>query len=80
MRFSSQSDFRALTVRDLLELSAEEPLDESRLCGVLGDVSDCARRNNIDREVDASLSGGESKRIEIANRYWQEKFEDHGVR
>ncbi|MCH1983489.1 energy-coupling factor ABC transporter ATP-binding protein [Ruminococcus sp. OA3] len=63
--FQQPVRFKALTVRDLLELSAEEPLDEARLCGVLGDVGLCAQEY-IDREVDANLSGGESKRIEIA--------------
>ena len=52
-------------MRDLVELAAGEPIDETRLCAYLSDVGLCAK-NYIDREVNASLSGGEIKRIEIA--------------
>lgn len=52
-------------MRDLLELANEEKLSEDKLCGMLATVGLCAQEY-IDREVDASLSGGESKQIEIA--------------
>ena len=63
--FQQPVRFKGLTVRDLLELSAEGRLSESELCGMLGKVGLCAEEY-IDREMNASLSGGESKRIEIA--------------
>lgn len=40
-------------------------LSEQQLCAALSDVGLCAR-DYVDREVNASLSGGEIKRIEIA--------------
>ncbi len=63
--FQQPVHFKGLTVRDLLELSAQGSLDESALCGLLGKVGLCTREY-IDRPVDSSLSGGEIKRIEIA--------------
>ena len=57
--------FKGLTVRDLMELASEQPLSEDKLCEILGKVGLCTKEY-IDREVDASLSGGEIKRIEIA--------------
>ena len=56
---------KGVTVRDLLEIAAGEVLSEEDMCSVLGKVGLCAR-DYVDRPVDASLSGGESKRIEIA--------------
>lgn len=64
--FQQPVRFKGLSVRDLLELSTEEKLEEHQLCGMLSTVGLCAQEY-IDREVDASLSGGESKRIEIAS-------------
>ena len=58
--------FKGLTVRDLVELAAGGSLSEQQLCGYLSDVGLCAM-DYIDREVNASLSGGEIKRIEIAS-------------
>lgn len=63
--FQQPVRFKGLTVRDLLELAAGESLTESDLCGLLGQVGLCTR-SYFDREVNASLSGGEIKRIEIA--------------
>lgn len=63
--FQQPVRFKGLTVRDLLELAAQRSLSESELCEVLGKVGLCAHEY-IDRVVDASLSGGEAKRIEIA--------------
>ena len=63
--FQQPVRFKGVTVRDLLEIAAGETLEEDELCSVLGKVGLCAR-DYVDRPVDASLSGGESKRIEIA--------------
>ncbi len=63
--FQQPVRFKGLTVRDLLEMSAECRLKEEKVCELLGEVGLCAREY-MDREADASLSGGESKRIEIA--------------
>lgn len=64
--FQQPVRFKGLTVRDLLELSAGETLKEEILCGYLGKVGLCANEY-IGRELNASLSGGEIKRIEIAS-------------
>ena len=63
--FQQPVRFKGLTVRDLLELAAGDSLSEQELCTILGQVGLCAQ-DYADRQVDASLSGGESKRIEIA--------------
>ncbi len=63
--FQQPVRFKGVTVRDLLELAAEEKLSEEKICGILGEVGLCSQEY-IDRSVDAGLSGGESKRIEIA--------------
>lgn len=64
--FQQPVRFKGLAVRDLLELAAGRPLSELELCDLLGKVGLCAQEY-IDRELDASLSGGEIKRIEIAS-------------
>lgn len=63
--FQQPVHFKGITVRDLLELSCEGKLNEDELCALLGQVGLCAKEY-IDREMNNSLSGGESKRIEIA--------------
>lgn len=63
--FQQPVRFKGLTVRDLLEISAERSLTSSEICSILSEVGLCGREY-MDREADASLSGGESKRIEIA--------------
>jgi len=63
--FQQPVRFKGLTVRDLLEMAAGETLSEDALCGLLGNVGLCASEY-VDREMNASLSGGEIKRIEIA--------------
>ena len=57
--------FKGLTVIDLLRIAACKNLTVSQACAYLSSVGLCAR-DYIDREVNASLSGGELKRIEIA--------------
>ncbi|HIZ56772.1 MAG TPA: ATP-binding cassette domain-containing protein [Firmicutes bacterium] len=63
--FQQPVRFKGLTVQDLVELAAGKPMQEMELCHYLRDVGLCAR-DYIHREVNASLSGGEIKRIEIA--------------
>jgi len=63
--FQQPVRFKGLTVRDLLELAGGGRLREEQLCAILSRVGLCAREY-MDREVDAALSGGEIKRIEIA--------------
>lgn len=63
--FQQPVRFKGLTVRSLLELAAGEKLGEDELCGLLGKVGLCANEY-MDREMNAGLSGGEIKRIEIA--------------
>lgn len=64
--FQQPVRFKGLTVRDLLELASGRALDDAHLCDLLGKVGLCANEY-VDRELNASLSGGESKRIEIAS-------------
>ena len=64
--FQQPPRFKGMRVRDLLELAAgREGLTHDEECQFLTRVGLCAA-DYIDREVDASLSGGEVKRIEIA--------------
>lgn len=64
--FQQPVRFKGITVRDMLELAAGGKLNEAALCALLGKVGLCANEY-IDRDIDASLSGGEAKRIEIAS-------------
>lgn len=57
--------FKGIHVIDLLRLASGRELTVSAACEFLSAVGLCAR-DYIDREVNASLSGGELKRIEIA--------------
>lgn len=57
--------FKGIHVIDLLRLASGRELTVSAACEYLSAVGLCAR-DYIDREVNASLSGGELKRIEIA--------------
>ena len=63
--FQQPPRFKGMTVRRLLSLAAGEELDEKTCCNLLSSVGLCAMEY-IDREADATLSGGEMKRIEIA--------------
>lgn len=63
--FQQPVRFKGLSVRDLMELAAGSTMNEAELCGLLGKVGLCAEEY-IGREMNASLSGGEAKRIEIA--------------
>jgi len=63
--FQQPVRFKGIRVKDLITLAAGRKLNTSEACEYLSTVGLCAR-DYIDREVDASLSGGELKRIEIA--------------
>ena len=63
--FQQPVRFKGMTVRDLLNIAAGKNMKVADLCAYLSEVGMCAR-DYIDREVNASLSGGELKRIEIA--------------
>lgn len=63
--FQQPVRFKGLTVLDLLRIAAGKTLSVSEACGYLSEVGLCAK-DYIKREVNASLSGGELKRIEIA--------------
>ena len=63
--FQQPVRFKGLRVLDLLRIAAGRRLDISAACEYLAAVGLCAK-DYIDREVNASLSGGELKRIEIA--------------
>ena len=57
--------FKGIRVLDLIRIAAGKTLSVSDACMYLSSVGLCAR-DYVDREVNASLSGGELKRIEIA--------------
>ncbi len=64
--FQQPPRFKGLKVKDLIALAAgKADLSPGEGCRYLTQVGLCAD-DYIDREVDASLSGGEVKRIEIA--------------
>lgn len=63
--FQQPVRFKGLTVRDLINIAAGKRMKVSDACAYLSEVGLCAR-DYLDREVNASLSGGELKRIEIA--------------
>ena len=64
--FQQPVRFKGLTVRDLLDLASGGGLDDLAICNLLGKVGLCAEEY-IEREMSGALSGGESKRIEIAS-------------
>ena len=63
--FQQPVRFKGVTVLDLIRLAAGEKISTAGACEYLSEVGLCAR-DYINREVNASLSGGELKRIEIA--------------
>ncbi|MBQ9420468.1 MAG: ATP-binding cassette domain-containing protein [Lachnospiraceae bacterium] len=65
--FQQPVRFKGIEVFDLLKLaSGDKQLSVGSACQYLSEVGLCAK-DYINREVDASLSGGELKRIEIAS-------------
>ena len=63
--FQQPVRFKGITVKDLISLASGKNMSVSEACTYLAEVGLCAK-DYINREVDASLSGGELKRIEIA--------------
>lgn len=63
--FQQPVKFKGITVYDLLKIAAKRDITKAEACDCLSKVGLCAREY-VDREVNASLSGGELKRIEIA--------------
>lgn len=63
--FQQPVRFKGIQVIDLIRLAAKRDLSVVQACQYLSEVGLCAR-DYINREVNASLSGGELKRIEIA--------------
>ena len=63
--FQQPVRFKGIRVYDLLQLAAGKKITISEACDYLSRVGMCAR-DYVHREVNASLSGGELKRIEIA--------------
>ena len=63
--FQQPVRFKGLQVLDLLRIAAGKRLGVGEACEYLSAVGLCAK-DYIEREVNASLSGGELKRIEIA--------------
>ena len=63
--FQQPVRFKGITVHDLISLAAGKDISIAEACDYLSQVGLCAR-DYINREVNASLSGGELKRIEIA--------------
>lgn len=63
--FQQPVRFKGIQVLDLLRLASKKNLSAADACQYLSEVGLCAK-DYINREVNASLSGGELKRIEIA--------------
>lgn len=63
--FQQPVRFKGIRVLDLIRIAAGKDLSPAAACVFLSEVGLCAK-DYIDREVNASLSGGELKRIEIA--------------
>ena len=63
--FQQPVRFKGLTVKDLITLASGKDISISQACSYLSEVGLCAK-DDIGREVNDSLSGGELKRIEIA--------------
>ena len=63
--FQQPVRFKGIQVLDLIRIATGKRTSVADACEYLSAVGICAR-DYIDRDVDASLSGGEIKRIEIA--------------
>ena len=63
--FQQPVRFKGITVMDLISLASGKKLSVAAACEYLSEVGLCAK-DYINREINASLSGGELKRIEIA--------------
>ncbi len=63
--FQTPVRFKGVTVKDMISLAAGKNISVADACTYLSEVGLCAK-DYIHREINASLSGGELKRIEIA--------------
>lgn len=63
--FQQPVRFKGLTVMDMIRFAAGRDITIPEACNYLSEVGLCAK-DYINREINASLSGGEVKRIEIA--------------
>ena len=63
--FQQPVRFKGIRVVDLIRIAAGKKVTAAEACSYLAAVGLCAR-DYVEREVNASLSGGELKRIEIA--------------
>ena len=63
--FQQPVKFKGITVKDLISFASGSKITVGAACEYLSEVGLCAKEY-INREVNASLSGGELKRIEIA--------------
>lgn len=63
--FQQPARFKGLRVLDLLEIAAGKKLTADECCHYLNQVGLCSK-DYMEREINAGLSGGEVKRIEIA--------------
>ena len=63
--FQQPVRFKGIQVLDLIRLAAKRKMSAADACEYLSEVGLCAK-DYINREVNASLSGSELKRIEIA--------------
>ncbi len=63
--FQQPVRFKGITVKDMLSIAAGRETTVPEVCDMLSEVGLCAR-DYVNREINASLSGGEMKRIEIA--------------
>lgn len=64
--FQQPIRFKGITVFDLLKFAIGKDISRKDACNYLSKVGLCALEY-VDREINASLSGGELKRIEIAS-------------
>ena len=63
--FQQPVRFKGLTVQDLIGFASGKKLSVGEVCEYLSEVGLCAK-DYVNREINANLSGGELKRIEIA--------------
>lgn len=63
--FQQPPRFKGMTVAKLISLAAGRPLPRDVCCEILSRMGLCSNEY-LDRQVDATLSGGEMKRVEIA--------------
>ena len=64
--FQQPVRFKGITVRQLIETASGKKMCKEEICAVLQKVGLCANAY-LNRDIDATLSGGEIKRIEIAS-------------